>query len=530
MHVEGAPSFRAVKRDHGMQPDHRVPRVVAIDWSGANALSVQRRHIWLAEALHGTLVRLSAGRTREEVVEELVTLARDPDPVVAGLDFAFSLPAWFAQAHGCESGEDVWHLVQAEGERWLRECPPPFWGRPGRKRLERADGPELRQTEEGTGAKSVLQIGGAGAVGTGSLRGMPFLLRLRGAGFHIWPFDPWGPATVVEIYPRVLTGPVTKSSDVDRAAYLDTRDWVIPPEVRGCMVASEDAFDAGVSALVMAEHVHEPGDDLPASAGLEGAIWHPAAPAAEHVRLNRAHWDAGADEYREPGRRRWADVEPRWGIWGIPERDVGLLPDVDGLDVVELGCGTGYVSAWLARRGALTVAIDNSSAQLATARELQAEFGLSFPLLWADAEALPFADESFDLAVTEYGANIWCDPDRWVPEAARVLRPGGRLIFLGNAPLLMLCVPDEDGVPAGPAFLRDHFGMHRFEWPDERSVEFHLGHGDLIRLLRRCGLEVEDLIELRPPEGATTRYDFVTLEWARRWPAEEAWVTLKRRG
>ena len=193
---------------------------------------------------------------------------------------------------------------------------------------------------------------------------------------------------------------------------------------------------------------------------------------------------------------------PSWGLWNIPEAQVGLLPaDVDGRDSIELGCGTGYISAWLARRGARPAGLDNSAAQLATARQLQDRFGLRFPLVHASAEQAPFADASFDLAISEYGASIWCDPYRWIPEAARLLRPGGQLIFLLNSVLLMLTVPDAEDQPATDRLLRPFFGMHRFEWPDDESVEFHLGHGDMIRLLRGCGLEVEDLLELRPGPG-----------------------------
>lgn len=248
-----------------------------------------------------------------------------------------------------------------------------------------------------------------------------------------------------------------------------------------------------------------------------------------HVRRNRAHWDAMAHEWVERGRRNWASDEIHWGIWHIPEASVGLLPDVRGLDVIELGCGTAYVSAWLARRGARVVGIDNSPRQLETARLLQAEFGLDFPLLLGNAEQVPLPDASFDLAVSEYGAAIWADPYRWIPEAARLLRPGGRLVFLGNGALMMLTVPEyeADGA-AGDRLLRDYFGMHRFEWPDDDSVEFHLGHGDMIRLLRNSGFEVEDLVELRPPAGATTDFPYVTAEWARRWPAEEVWRARKR--
>lgn len=248
----------------------------------------------------------------------------------------------------------------------------------------------------------------------------------------------------------------------------------------------------------------------------------------DHLGRNRELWTGQAPRYAEAGRRHWSTDEVTWGIWDVREDDVQLLPDIDGADVVELGCGTAYVSAWLARRGARPVGVDPTAAQLATAAAFQREFDLPFPLVQAAAEDVPLRDGSFDLAVSEYGAAIWADPHRWIPEAARLLRPGGRLVFLGNATLLMLCVPDEDGVPAEPTLLRPQFGMHRFEWPDDPGVEFHLGHGDWIRLLRRSGFEVEDLVELRPPDGVTAGAPFVTVEWARRWPSEEAWKARKR--
>jgi SAM-dependent methyltransferase len=248
----------------------------------------------------------------------------------------------------------------------------------------------------------------------------------------------------------------------------------------------------------------------------------------DHVRRNRGQWAEWAAEYVEPGRRNWASNEPRWGIWGVPEARVGMLPaDVAGLDVIELGCGTGYVSAWLARRGARPVGIDASEAQLETAKRFQSEFSLDFPLLHGNAEEVPLPDRSFDLAISEYGASIWCDPYLWIPEAARLLRRAGRLIFLINAALLMLCAADEADVPAGDRLLRPYFGMHRFEWPDDDSVEFHLPHGEMIELLRRSGFEVEELIEIRPPDGSSTRYSHVTLEWAQRWPCEEVWKARK---
>jgi SAM-dependent methyltransferase len=249
----------------------------------------------------------------------------------------------------------------------------------------------------------------------------------------------------------------------------------------------------------------------------------------EHVRRNRAVWDEEwAVDYVEPGRRNWREEEPSWGIWGVPESHIRLLPDsVQDLDTIELGCGTAYVSAWLARRGARPTGIDNSEAQLRTAAELQRENGLQFPLLHGNAEAVPLPDASFDLAISEYGASIWCDPYRWIPEAARLLRPGGRLVFLVNGVLAMLTIPDVENGAAGDRLLRPYFGMHRVEWSDDDSVEFHLPHGEMIALLRRCGFEVVELTEVQPPEGSTTRYPFIPLQWARQWPCEEVWKARK---
>jgi SAM-dependent methyltransferase len=249
----------------------------------------------------------------------------------------------------------------------------------------------------------------------------------------------------------------------------------------------------------------------------------------EHVLANRASWDADADNWVERGRDAWRSEAITWGIWSVPETELRLLPDLAGADVVEIGCGTGYVSAWLARRGARPVGLDNSGRQLATARSLQAEFDMHFPLVHGDGERLPFRDERFDLAVSEYGAAIWCDPYVWIPEAARVLRPGGRLVFLGHSDLAMVTFPDEG--PASEQLQRPHFDMHRFEWPGEEGVEFHVSHGDMIRLLRATGFEVEDLVDLRAPDDspdASPPSDpLATAEWSRRWPIEEAWKARK---
>lgn len=248
----------------------------------------------------------------------------------------------------------------------------------------------------------------------------------------------------------------------------------------------------------------------------------------DHVARNRAYWNTLAAEYAKDADEAWSAPEPRWGIWQVPDAELGVLPDeVAGLDVIELGCGTGHVSAWLARRGARPVGIDNSPEQLATARRMQARHGLEFPLHLGDAEATPFEDASFDLAISEYGASIWCDPQRWIPEAARLLRPGGQLIFLCNSTLMMLAMPEADDVAATDRLVRPLRGMYRLTWTEPSGVEFHISPGEQIRLLRRSGFEIEDLIEVYAREGATTRYPFVDSAWASRWPCEEVWKARK---
>ena len=239
-------------------------RVAAVDWSGRVAGA--ERYIWTAIAADRTLLSLEDGRDRARLGDHLVTLAEADAELVVGLDFAFSLPAWFLDRCGFADGMAVPEPV-AEG--WLRECPPPFWGRYGRRRGEEP-GHRATELQVAPHAKSVFQIGGAGAVGTGSLRGWPVLRRLRAAGFAIWPFDPPRLPMAVEIFPRLLTGPVIKSRREARERYLRERGW--PPEA----AVSEDAFDAAVSALVMSAHCAAlaalPAEPDPAIRR-EGRIW-----------------------------------------------------------------------------------------------------------------------------------------------------------------------------------------------------------------------------------------------------------------
>jgi SAM-dependent methyltransferase len=247
-----------------------------------------------------------------------------------------------------------------------------------------------------------------------------------------------------------------------------------------------------------------------------------------YVQQNVANWTRANTEYTDAAATRaWAQEEITWGVFETPESQLNLLGDVSGLDVVELGCGTAYFSAWLARRGARVVGVDPTPAQLATARRLQRETGIEFPLLEAIGEDVPLPDSSFDLVLSEYGASLWADPYRWIPEAARLLRPGGRLIFLRNSTVSVLCMTME-GV--GEQLVRPQFGLHKVEWSDTGEVEFQLGHGDWIDLLRANGFEIERLVELfaQPDAETHTYYKYVTADWARKWPPEEIWAVRNR--
>jgi SAM-dependent methyltransferase len=248
----------------------------------------------------------------------------------------------------------------------------------------------------------------------------------------------------------------------------------------------------------------------------------------EYVQRNVAYWTMTNAEYTDASATRaWSQDEITWGKFGATESQLNLLGDVSGLDIVELGCGTAYFSAWLARRGARVVGVDPTPAQLETARRLQRETGIEFPLIEATGEDVPLPDSSFDIVHSEYGASIWADPYRWIPEATRLLRPGGRLVFVCNATIAALCTT-MDGV--GEQLVRPQLNLHRIEWPDTGEVEFQLGHGDWIDLLRANAFEIERLVELFAPPDAETHayYDDVTADWAHKWPAEEIWAARKR--
>src|SRR4051794_8373915 len=266
------------------------------------------------------------------------------------------------------------------------------------------------------------------------------------------------------------------------------------------------------------------GDGVGAAGGEGADLGRPQT--VSYTDANRAHWDAISDDYVGAVWERYRDPELRWGLFRIAESELVLLGDVAGKDVLELGCGAAYQSCRVALAGGRPVGLDVSPRQLAHARRLQAELGLEFPLVEASGEEVPFADESFDVVFSEYGATLWSDPRRWLPEAARVLRRDGLLTFLTQSPLLELCIDlEEDRV--GPRLLRDYFGLHRMDEPDG-GTSFNLPYGRWIALARAHGLELEELVEPQPAEDADSgRWTHVPVEWARRWPAETVWKLRK---
>lgn len=257
----------------------------------------------------------------------------------------------------------------------------------------------------------------------------------------------------------------------------------------------------------------------------------PAVDLPDHVAENRRHWDEMAHEWVAMGQRAWVQ-EPRWGIWQVPESELHLLPeDMTGLDAIELGCGTAYVSAWMARLGATVTGIDNSASQLETARRLADEHGIDLTLWHGNAETVPAPDESFDFAINEYGAAIWCEPRTWLEEAHRLLRPGGGLVFIANHPMVMTCAPLDGANVGGNTLVRPYFGMHTLDWRevpiDPGGVNFCLPISEWVRLFREIGFAIDDLHEPRAPDDSSGASFFVEASWAQRWPSELVWKVHK---
>jgi SAM-dependent methyltransferase len=244
-------------------------------------------------------------------------------------------------------------------------------------------------------------------------------------------------------------------------------------------------------------------------------------------RHNREFWDADADDYQAAHATDLAPERARaWGAWRIPDAELGLLGDLTGLDVLEYGCGAAQWSIALALGGARPVGLDQSRVQLRHARRLQAEQGAAFPLVAANGVATPFADASFDVVFCDHGAMSFCDPAATVPEAARLLRPGGRFVF-SKATALLYLTYDWKRDRQDRRLHTDYFGLRAIDSGDG-TVDFQVPYGEWLRTFAAHGLLVEDLVELRPPADATTTYDLAPLKWARRWPAEEVWVLRRQ--
>jgi SAM-dependent methyltransferase len=246
-----------------------------------------------------------------------------------------------------------------------------------------------------------------------------------------------------------------------------------------------------------------------------------------HERHNRAFWDADADDYQA---LHGADLTTRaraWGAWRVPESELGVLDGVRGFDVLELGCGAGQWAIALAIDGARPVALDQSLVQLRHAAANREHARVAVPLVAASGEATPFRDGSFDVVFCDHGAMSFCDPEVTVPEVARLLRTGGLLAFCHATPLVYLTW-DERRERQSDRLQRPYTDLGRMALGDG-TIDFQLPHSEWFRLFRRNGFVVEDLVELRPPDGASTTYDeFVPTEWARRWPAEQIWKARKR--
>ncbi len=251
--------------------------------------------------------------------------------------------------------------------------------------------------------------------------------------------------------------------------------------------------------------------------------------SSDSVAHNRATWDRLSDAYQARnaefiGRKD----EPRWGMWQLPDSELGIMGDVSGKDVLELGCGAAQWSIVLSGRGARVVGLDNSARQLEHARESMAAAGVDFPLVHASAEEVPLPDASFDVVFCDHGGMTFGDPYRTVPEAARLLRAGGLFAFSHSSPLVMCCWnPESDAIEG--RLVGSYFGMHRFDdLPARELIEFNLPYGEWIRLFRANDLRVEALVEIRPPAGAETTYRTPDeTEWARSWPMEEIWKCSK---
>lgn len=254
----------------------------------------------------------------------------------------------------------------------------------------------------------------------------------------------------------------------------------------------------------------------------------PGSPQDDAER-NRAFWDASADEYQAVQGRQLDAVGAGWGVWQIPEAELGILGEVDARDVLELGCGAAQFAIELARRGARVIGLDVSQRQLDHASGRVTEAGVAVRLVHASADDVPLPPDSLDIVFGDHGAMGFADPNRTVPEAARLLRDGGLLAFSMFTPIAEVCWPPGGEEPVD-RLVSDYFGMHRVDLGHADHVEFQLPYGEWIRLFVANDFVLEDLVELRPGPAATSTYiGDAAREWGSRWPLEHVWKVRRRR-
>jgi len=240
---------------------------------------------------------------------------------------------------------------------------------------------------------------------------------------------------------------------------------------------------------------------------------------------NRRFWDSASDAYQAAHGTTLKEKALAWGVWRIPESQLRVLGDIEGRDVLELGCGAAQWTLALLEQRARAVGVDLSGQQLRHARTLAGSQGISVPLVQADAETLPFSSQSFDIVFCDHGAVVFASPERVVEEASRVLRPGGLVAWCMSTPIRDVCF-NRENARVTSELIADYFALSMFD--DGESVEYQRPYGAWIRLFRAHGLVVEDLVELQaPPDAATTYSDFVSAPWAHRWPAEHIWKLRK---
>ncbi|MEO0859943.1 MAG: class I SAM-dependent methyltransferase [Pseudomonadota bacterium] len=251
----------------------------------------------------------------------------------------------------------------------------------------------------------------------------------------------------------------------------------------------------------------------------------------EYLSINKRIWDEDAPNWVDFAKTLWAAQAPRWGTWRNPEAALRLMPnDMAGMAAIELGCGTGYVSAWMHRRGANVTAIDLSPEQLATARALARDHNADITFLEGNAEQTGLPDAAFDFAISEYGASIWCPPEAWLTEAWRLLRPAGELVFLGNHPMSLICSP-LDGAPADWTLHRPYRDMWGADWTqveiEPTGVCFNLTIAAWMDLFSKIGFTVTKYQEFYAPDGETGTRASIPADWARAYPVEQVWHLAK---